>query len=252
MKRHDDMRLFYTIPFLFGLLSAQTAHSQVLVTDSSAPTVVELFTSEGCSSCPPADRFLSSLATEEDPFEKAIPLAYHVDYWNYIGWEDRFSRPEYSSRQRRHVREGNTSQVYTPGFVVNNKEWREWFRGERDIPQNHGDAGQLSAKLTQGFLEAEYSGHPDIDGPYLLNVAYLGMGITTQVKAGENRNRRLNHDYVVLDNFSLISQGKRWQIKLDKPPELGQEKTGIAIWVSSTKSQDVLQADAALLEEDAF
>ena len=169
-----------------------------------------------------------------------------MDYWNYIGWDDRFSDAQFSQRQRRHVREGNSSQVYTPGFVVNNKEWRGWFEGERSVPKNKGSAGQLVARIEKGVLEAEYSGHPDITGPYLLNLAYLGMGITTDVKAGENRNRKLRHDYVVLDKFSLISQGNRWQLKLDKPPEKGQKQTGIAIWISSSKSLDVLQADAAL------
>lgn len=247
------MKPYFTFPAItLCFLLTSNLFAQTFATDSSAPTIIELYTSEGCSSCPPADSFLSQLAIKHDPFESVIPLAYHVDYWNYIGWEDRFSRAEYSNRQRRHVQEGNTSQVYTPGFVVNNKEWRAWFRGAREIPRNEGIAGQLSARLTDGFLDANYSGHPEIKGPYLLNVAYLGMGISTQVKAGENKDRKLKHDYVVLDSFSLISQSNQWQIKLDKPPEKGQQKTGIAIWVSSVNSLDVLQADAALLDEDAF
>lgn len=247
------MKHLFTSPIiLISLLFANITFAQVFSTSSTAPTIIELYTSEGCSSCPPADQFLSSLATQEDPFLTIIPLAYHVDYWNYIGWEDRFSQTQYSQRQRQHVKEGNTSQVYTPGFVVNNQEWRNWYGGDREIPQNRGAAGQLSAKLNKGFLQAKYTGHPEIAGPYLLNIAYLGMGITTEVKAGENKNRRLHHDYVVLDTLSQISQGNRWQIKLDEPPEKGQQKTAIAIWISAAKSLDVLQADAALLEEGAF
>lgn len=247
------MRYFVILPLIsMSFFLSSNLVSQTFVSDSKAPTTLELFTSEGCSSCPPADRFLSSLAQQDDPFSAVIPFAYHVDYWNYIGWEDRFSRAEYSQRQRRHAREGNTSQVYTPGFVVNNQEWRAWFRGDREIAQNLGESGLLSAQLTKGFLEVEYSGHPEVEGPYLLNIAYLGMSITTQVKAGENKNKTLQHDYVVLESFSQISQGKRWQIKLDKPAEKGQKKTAIAIWISSTKSIDILQADAALLEEGAF
>ncbi|TBR42500.1 DUF1223 domain-containing protein [Marinomonas agarivorans] len=243
------------LSFLFVTLIVfipQTVSGQTFQTGTTAPTVIELYTSEGCSSCPPADRFLADFAKQEDPFQSVIPLAYHVDYWNYIGWDDRFSRPEYSSRQRQHVREGHTSQVYTPGFVVNNKEWRAWFRGNRQVPQNQGAAGQLSAELKNGILQAQYTGHPSVKGPYLLHVAYLGMGITTQVKAGENRGRTLNHDYVVLNTLSQISQTNQWQLKLDSPPEQGQKQTAIALWVSPAHELDVLQADAALLEAGAF
>lgn len=247
MKRSS---IFLVVVITFILpprLFAQTFQS-----DTTAPTVLELYTSEGCSSCPPADRFLSTFAQHEDPFRLVIPLAYHVDYWNYIGWDDRFAKAEYSMRQRRHVREGNSSQVYTPGFVANNKEWRQWFRGVRQVPENKGEAGQLSARLTNGVLQATYTGHPTKAGPYLLHVAYLGMGITTKVKAGENKNKTLKHDYVVLDTFSQISQTKQWQLKLHTPPEQGQSETAIVLWISTIDRLEILQADAALLEKAAF
>lgn len=89
--------------------------------------LLELYTSEGCSSCPPADRWLSSLKSKEGLWEEFIPIALHVDYWDYIGWQDRFASKQYSQRQRQYAREQSLKTVYTPGFVYNGKEWRNWF-----------------------------------------------------------------------------------------------------------------------------
>ena len=89
--------------------------------------LVELFTSEGCSSCPPADAWISQLKESPDLWKKIVPVAFHVDYWNNLGWRDRFAKPEFTARQRRYVAAWGGDSVYTPGFVVNGKEWRDWF-----------------------------------------------------------------------------------------------------------------------------
>ncbi len=84
----------------------------------SDPVVVELFTSQGCSSCPPADRIMHELAKRED----VIGLALHVDYWDYIGWKDEYANPDHTSRQRAYAREGGRSMIYTPQMVVNGQQ----------------------------------------------------------------------------------------------------------------------------------
>ena len=84
------------------------------VAKAESPVVVELFTSQGCSSCPPADRLLATLAAHDD----IIALALHVDYWDYLGWADDFAKPEYSNRQRRYARVWHERSVYTPQMVV--------------------------------------------------------------------------------------------------------------------------------------
>ncbi len=81
--------------------------------------VVELFTSQGCSSCPPADRLLSAIAAEPAFAGKVVPLAYHVDYWNYIGWQDPFSSADWSTRQKQYAQAYDTNRIYTPQLVVN-------------------------------------------------------------------------------------------------------------------------------------
>ena len=91
---------------------------------NSRVALVELFTSEGCSSCPPADRWMSQLKDDKRLWKQVVPVAFHVDYWDYIGWPDRFATPEYSERQKNHRRLGNVYSVYTPGFLVNGREWQ--------------------------------------------------------------------------------------------------------------------------------
>lgn len=87
--------------------------------------LLELYTSEGCSSCPPADRWLARLKEHPDLWRSFIPMALHVDYWDYIGWQDRFASAAHSKRQRRYAQEKSLTTVYTPGFLYNGQEWRQ-------------------------------------------------------------------------------------------------------------------------------
>ncbi|WP_171130137.1 MULTISPECIES: thioredoxin family protein [unclassified Ruegeria] len=97
---------------LASLLLAPTAHAQ------QNPVVVELFTSQGCSSCPPADRILEELVKRDD----IIGLALHVDYWDYIGWKDEYAHPDHTFRQRAYAREGDRTMIYTPQMVINGQQ----------------------------------------------------------------------------------------------------------------------------------
>ena len=93
--------------FLIILLTVQTLSAENFKFESTSQqtALLELYTSEGCSSCPPADRWLSKLKNEEGLWTRFIPVALHVDYWDYIGWKDRFASPEYSNRQRKYAKE---------------------------------------------------------------------------------------------------------------------------------------------------
>ncbi|MDB4838014.1 DUF1223 domain-containing protein [Marinomonas sp.] len=220
------------------LIHGQIAHAQEWQSGEKQAQLVELFTSEGCSSCPPADEWLSTLKDDPRLFNGLVPIAFHVDYWDYIGWKDPFASPLHTQRQRAYARSGHISQVYTPGFVVNNKEWRQWFYHQRDLPNATKPADELNASLNDdNILSVNFSGEQS----NILHVAYLGMGLTTQVKAGENRNRKLEHDFVALKYFTLPGT-QQWSVLLPERPDLGQDKTALAIWVSDRKSKVVLQA----------
>lgn len=205
---------------------------------TSRTDVVELFTSEGCSSCPPADRWLSSLKRDPDLFHEFVPMAFHVDYWDYIGWKDPFAKRAFSERQRQYVREDLVSQPYTPGIVINNREWRHWFRGQRTWADDTSKAGTLKVQLDdKRRLKAEFDGA----NAGQLHIAMLGMGLTTSVRAGENRGRELSHDFVVLEMMTIPGE-KNWTVTLPEFPDKGQESHAIAVWVTPDDSLAILQA----------
>src|SRR5258705_2813519 len=106
---------------ILGFATKNKTHSKqkepVIVSGSYAPVaVLELFTSEGCSSCPPADNLLPELTKLDSGI---IPLSFHVDYWNRLGWTDPFSNPDYSDRQRKYADHWRLESVYTPELVIN-------------------------------------------------------------------------------------------------------------------------------------
>ncbi|WP_299733195.1 thioredoxin family protein [uncultured Tateyamaria sp.] len=100
----------YLIPLVFAVFGTFSAPAT-----AQSPVVVELFTSQGCSSCPPADKLMHELAKRDD----VIALALHVDYWDYIGWKDEFANPSYSDRQRGYAMEAGRRSVYTPQMIIN-------------------------------------------------------------------------------------------------------------------------------------
>src|SRR5215475_15344589 len=175
-------------------------------------SLIELFTSEGCSSCPPAEKWLSALKSSQELWKQTVPVAFHVDYWDHLGWRDRFAKPEFTSRQQRYAATWGGDSVYTPGFVVNGKEWRNWFGGEA-VPTISTRVGVLRVslgndeKLTATFI-------PETTQPraLALDVALLGNDLESDVKRGENSGRKLRHDFVVLDliRIDMTNQGNLW------------------------------------------
>ncbi|MFT2097979.1 DUF1223 domain-containing protein [Marinomonas sp. 2405UD66-6] len=228
-----SLALMPLLIFQVHTIQAQEWHS-----GTKQAQLVELYTSEGCSSCPPADKWLSTLKDHPALFDGLVPVAFHVDYWNYIGWEDPFASPVHTQRQQTYARVGHISQMYTPGFVIDNKEWRAWFRGQKALPASNKTSGELSVVLNDNnILDVNYSQNQDME----LHVTYLGMGLSTNVKAGENRNRQLHHDFVAL-NYLTLPGTQSWKLLLPSIPEKGQERTALAVWVSDRNTKEVLQA----------
>src|SRR5215217_7350069 len=116
-----------TFTHVLAQQSASTLEATTFESGETQNILIELFTSEGCSSCPPAETWLSALKSNQDLWKKIVPVAFHVDYWDRLGWRDRFAKPEFTARQRRYAAAWGGDSVYTPDFVVNAKEWRSWF-----------------------------------------------------------------------------------------------------------------------------
>jgi len=175
---------------------------------ANGPVVVELFTSQGCSSCPPADRLLTRLGEDPRFAGKVLPLSFHVDYWNYIGWRDPFSSPRWSARQNDYARAFRSDRVYTPQLVVNgasecvgNEEGAVLSRISAALEKPPAGEVRLTIAPRSGgpvevAVDAQVARAGARHGLDVL-VALYQTGLDTPVKAGENASRTLHNDYVV-------------------------------------------------------
>jgi len=211
-------------------------------------TLIELFTSEGCSSCPPAEKWLSGLKSNQDLWKKIVPIAFHVDYWDRLGWRDRFAKPEFTSRQQHYAAAWGGDSVYTPGFVVNGKEWRNWFTGNV-TPISSTKVGVFRVSLgPDGKLSARFI--PETRQPRILtlNVALLGNDLESDVKRGENRGRKLRHDFVVLNliKVDMANESNGWTGSTVLPMRSGDDKpSALAAWI--TENEAPIQATGSWL-----
>ena len=214
--------------------------------------LIELYTSEGCSSCPPADRWMSTLVNDEALWSGFVPIALHVDYWDYIGWKDPYASPEYSQRQRQIAAENRERTVYTPGVRKAGQEWRTWrLWGE---PSN--DKGPLVGDLSlsvdnSGAFNAKFNQSDDqkiLSRQGLqLNIAVLGLGLSNEVTRGENRGETLEHDFVVL-GLSRFSSAEEfsWSGSIEKP-EISADRYALAAWISEKGRTKPIQSTGGYL-----
>jgi hypothetical protein len=244
------MRLRFLIVLTLLAIVPSIAQSVSFKSTSMQTGVLELFTSEGCSSCPPADRFVSQLKDEDGLWTEFIPLSFHVDYWDYIGWKDRFASADFSNRQRQYAREQSLKTVYTPGFVYNGQEWRGWFlRRFAALPQGH-ETGVLELTVADELATIKFAPALSTADNLRVNVAILGFDLKTDVKAGENRGRELPHDFIVLGiasaNMTVRENTFRSQIKLPET-SVAAPRYAVVSWVTTDKKISPVQATGGWL-----
>ncbi len=186
-----------------------------VVSGATVPVIVELYTSEGCNSCPPADRWLSQAVARAGKVREGaaafIPLAFHVDYWDYIGWKDAFAQPAFAQRQGALARTGGASGVYTPQVFVNGRDDRNWTRDAVALT-GAGSSGGAAAKATVKFSVSSMWRDDAVtirgklaepSSAVRLRYAVTENGLVTAVKAGENKGETLRHDAVVRAHGAL-------------------------------------------------
>lgn len=197
--------------------------------------LLELYTSEGCSSCPPAETWLSRLKSDSGLWKKFVPLAFHVDYWDRLGWRDRFSSREWTERQGRYAALWRSESVYTPAVVLNGNELRNWSGASLTVP-NDKAAGLLAATTSDGKKFAiEFRPAPGATGNWDAHLALLGSEISSKIEAGENNGRNLQHDFVVLGlrDSPLQGEGEVRRASLTNPAaSAAGARLAVAIWVS--------------------
>ncbi len=227
-------------------LAEPGTHAQEFSSGVEQTGLLELYTSEGCSSCPPAEAWLAKLEDSPRLWREIVPVAFHVDYWDYLGWRDPWARKEFSQRQRAYAADWRSRSVYTPGFAWNGREWRGWFE-RRTLPGKSGEtAGILKAASKDGGqwrirFEPSWKTASDLD----VYAALLAGELVSEVRAGENRGRRLEHDFVVLELVKqrLGRDGEAYQQQI----ALGDRSTpkgrlALAVWVSPAGKQAPIQA----------
>jgi len=248
MKHYLLFASFLFLAFYSAIINAKMTFESPVTRVS----LLELYTSEGCSSCPRADRYLSEFKDDKRLWKEFVPIAFHVDYWNYIGWPDRFSSHVYSDRQRNYARAKNISTVYTPGFLLNGEEWRSFFGLRRLSPDTSMEVGKLSIGVDKQQIEASYMPTTSKPGKLNLTIAVLGFGLVTDVQAGENRGKQLRHDFVVLGykNVEMTASENGFEIATKLPKvKIGAPSMGIVAWVSKTGDQTPIQVVGGFLDK---
>jgi len=216
--------------------------------------LVELYTSEGCSSCPPADRWLQSLGARGYAPERVVPLSLHVNYWDYIGWKDPYAQQRFSDRQRKLAQVRGARLVYTPQVVLQGQDFR-WFGTdfEERVRRINARPAQASIALRIAAgrgdtLEATVEAallDPVGQGDAVLYLASYENKLVSRVSAGENEGRTLQHDYVVLEWVGPIAlSGGRVVERRSLPllPRAVRANSGVAAFVQNRRTAEVLQA----------
>ena len=238
---------------LTAVLSGAIGHGAEAASGSQRIALLELYTSEGCNSCPPVDRWVSNLPRPQLVPQKVVVLAFHVDYWNYLGWTDRFAQRRFSERQQTLVRASGLRTAYTPQLVLNGRDFRDPAGFETRVAQVNAQTARinlaLNASREKSTLKLSVLASPPMptaDDPPQLYVALYENNLETQVQAGENQGRRLRHDYVVRRLIGPVTldpnRPTHWQGELMLAPDWKIADLGLAAFVQSARSGEVLQA----------
>ena len=235
---------------LASLLSLSAYASDPIVVSSGDKqiAVVELYTSEGCSSCPSADKWLSKLVKVPKDEVEVLALAFHVDYWNYLGWKDRFSSADYTSRQRQLGANNRQNTIYTPEFFVNGMEARGTSKILDKIKQANQQQAPLALKLkvsrdkTGLLLELDSPADRDTIGQVHHRYLVYENNLSTDVKRGENSGEVLKHEQVVryMSEAKSLQSENQHRIAID--PDWQPQNIGVAVLVTSPGNQHYLQA----------
>ncbi|MBI3897313.1 MAG: DUF1223 domain-containing protein [Gammaproteobacteria bacterium] len=243
--------------FLLGTLAMPAVATAAAVCDaksgSTTVALLELYTSEGCSSCPPADRWLAELAGRGFGHDRVVPLALHVDYWNDLGWKDRFAQAAFSRRQYDLAKRTGSRAVYTPELVLNGHEythWR-WNTFDADLEQINRTAplADIALKLERTEQTLRINGTASVKRDRVNTGLYIAIyenNLQSNVRAGENNGRKLEHAAVVrrlIGPFPIDRTGHAQRSEtIALSAEWKLDDLGVAAFVQDLNNTEVLQA----------
>lgn len=225
---------------------------------STQVALIELYTSEGCNSCPPADRWLTELAAEPTLRGRVAPLAFHVDYWDNLGWRDRFAQPGFSARQRALTAAQGSTTVFTPQVMINGRTTLDWSRDttfRQRIAAINAQPAMANLTLevvpTSGAWQAQIQGRLQPRGSAVRAGVFVVLyqdGLTSQVTAGENAARRLHHERVtreLIGPLPVAADGSfAHQHRFRLPPDANSRDLGVTAFIQDQSDGQVWQAVA--------
>ena len=229
------------VPWLAGAQAGVAAASCQARSTARQVALVELYTSEGCNSCPPADRWLSTLRGQPG----VLAVAFHVDYWDQLGWPDRFAQPAFSARQHALRASSGAGFAYTPQVLVNGRDWRGW----PGLPALGAPATVTLGLARSGPGTVQLDLAPQEGAPRRLGLwwALLEDGHASAVRAGENRGETLRHDHVVRQwhDEGGVGARRQWTLAAPRSGEGGRPVRVLAVVVDldSGRALQALQLD---------
>jgi hypothetical protein len=213
--------------------------------------LVELYTSQARSSCPPAEAWLSALRESPDLWKEIVPVSFHVSHWDKRGWKDRLAAPEFGARFVGWLARWRSSTPYAPTVALDGTEWSGWAKEETVPAAPATSSGTLTVKkVSENEYRVLYAPEADAPGPWVANGVLLGFGVVTRVEGGENVGKTLKQDFVAIrfDRRAMEStrDGYRATLRLPAKGEaasLAKEGLGLAVWIG--RGDDLLPVQAA-------
>jgi hypothetical protein len=259
MRKHPAMLLLLLFPTVLAWGSPDS-RSGTPAPDTGSPVVVELFTSQGCSSCPPAEHVLSLLGRDESLSLSVVPLAFHVDYWNEGGWVDPFSQREWTTRQEAYRAAFGIEGSYTPQLVVNGKTQFNGGNGPLALKAIAAELGtrppgvvRLTTRRSADSAIVDVAAEIEKEIParkLTLLVALFENGVVTAIGGGENGGRTLENDFIVrrlATAFSLEPKAgarRERELTLTLDRRWKAEQVGVAAFLQDPASMRIYGAAA--------
>lgn len=238
-------------PFLALLfLNDANAHTDKLIATSQGRRVplLELYSSESCSSCPPADDWIGHLQERDGLWKDFVPVVFHVDYWNDLGWKDAYSSSGMTKRQVSISDLWPHPRVYTPAMIYNGEEWTDWRKSKNQALPTAGEDLNIVLRLYKqkdSSVRIEVGGLKDTS-QYEIHFTELGMGLVTKVSAGENSGRSLGHNFLILNWEHRPIDFKTKSIVFSLKPQ-DNSRRAVAVWIEKVGRPVALQAAGGYL-----
>ncbi len=243
------MRRAVSMGLALGLVAGSAwAAPQTVTSPATQVSLLELYTSEGCDDCPPAEQWLSGLQQDDRLWKRVVPVTFHVDYWDYLGWRDPFDSHSYTLRQQQIAAAAGGKVIYTPQFVLDGKDTQAYFNHQPLSLDGGWTVGVLSLtadgrKATVRFVPAK----PRSDR-LEAHVVLLAFGVDVPVGAGENKGKTLTHDFlVVAEVHGALNQDKSGYtgtmiLPANAPAARSATRYALAGWVSAAGVPAPIQA----------